>query len=1524
MNCYCFRDSTRIKTQKKPRFPTLLLSLMIILALSFPSFALNPEQKITQYIVDSWDIENGLPQNVIEDIIQTADGYLWLSTQDGLARFDGVRFVLFNRDNTKEIRNNWINTLLEDSSGTLWLGTYGGGSCSFKNGTFFSLHAGTNKEKFVRQLYEDRKKTIWLVNYDGNCFYLKDNRMVSIKKKPTATWKAMTIKEDSTGKLWLGTDEGIKLFENGKFTAYPPTKDSNNIFTIYETRDGSLWFGTFNGLCKLRNDILTTYTTADGLAANRINALAEDRHGNLWIGTTNGLNRFKNNRFDTLTTADGLSNNSIYCLHEDREGALWIGSFGGLNRLKDSKVQTFSTSEGMNNNIQTCAYEDNNGCLWFGTNNGITRLLDGKLITFPKGHDLATANTHAIYHDHDDTFWIGTYGHGLKRLINRNVTDFNSLSSKFISCIYKDSKKNLWIGSYRDGLFRLKNGEILNFSKKDGLSNNTIRCLHEDHEGILWIGTSCGLNRFENNKFTPFKNRELLANIFILSMHFDKDQNLWGSTNGNGLFYMKNDKITFYTTKNGLSNNCIYKILEDEKENLWMSSNKGIFKIAKKELKDFSEGKITTIHCTSYNTDDGMASAAFIGGVQSPGIKDRTGKLWFSSMKGVVKIDPVKIKELNPYIPPVYIEEIIADNCEIKTASNHTSTHFQLPPGSQRIEFHYTALSYLVPHRVKFKYMLAGFDKKWLDAGTRRTVYYTNLPSGDYTFKVKACNNDGVWNTTGASVSFHLKPFFYQTPWFYLLCALSGLLMIFTGFKLRVRSLEARAEELRCQVEEKTKDLKKRNEDLETIEHTVKTINREIKFDKLLTAMLHQAMELFPRADKSGFLIYDKHGDSFKIAAQEGHDAEIISEISLTYDEAISRYTEGTEQLEDGVFIVNKCENLAANNKLKALPPPRSMLVMTVSIEEKVKGFLVLSNETSPDAFAHSDIQKLSCFREHVVSAMSKAVTLEKLHSEKERTEQALKKAQKAQKGFEIAKEAAEKANRAKSEFLANMSHEIRTPMNAILGFTEILEGDIADRQQKEYLEAISSSGKTLMGLINDILDLSKIEAGKLELQLETVDPSTIINEIKNIFSNKAAAKGIELLVETGPDVPGSLFLDGLRIRQILFNLVGNAIKFTHNGFVKIAVNKLDFSRGTPEQDVANIAFSVQDSGIGIPKSQQQLIFAAFRQQEGQSTAKYGGTGLGLAITLRLVELMGGNISITSDKGEGSIFTVSLVNIPTTGEQSTDEHTGPDVETIRFEKKSILIADDNKLNRQLLIKYLDHQDIDFIEAVNGREAIVAAKTHKPDLLLMDVKMPVMDGFEAAKILKEDSQLKHIPVIFVTASIIKGLGPRLEEARVEGTLNKPVSKTDLIVELMKFLPYTAIDGPAVRLSPPVAESTGTAGTEDALPSLTTGNTTDFPALIAILQADLWDRWQRVSATFIVRDINSFAEDIRKLGQQYSLGVLNEWGAKLLKEQQRFDMDRLAVTLESFPGLIKNITALAQRKDNTPINSDFKNL
>ncbi len=486
---------------------------------------------------------------------------------------------------------------------------------------------------------------------------------------------------------------------------------------------------------------------------------------------------------------------------------------------------------------------------------------------------------------------------------------------------------------------------------------------------------------------------------------------------------------------------------------------------------------------------------------------------------------------------------------------------------------------------------------------------------------------------------------------------------------------------------------------------------------------------------------------------------------------------------------------------------------------------------------------------------------------------------QESKEKLKIAKEQAESASHAKSEFLANMSHEIRTPMNAIIGFSELMSKQVMNQKQKSYLSSIQTAGKTLLTLINDILDLAKIEAGKLNLQYEAINPITIFTELEQLFSLKIADKNLEFIQEI--DVPPALVLDEARLRQVLLNLIGNAIKFTDQGYIKLNVQKRQ--KG---ENAIDLILSVEDTGIGIPEEQQKMIFDAFQQQEGQSTRKYGGTGLGLAITKRLVEMMNGHIVVRSQKGQGSVFEITLQDVKV-ARAAKKMNSLLDVTEYFFEPAKVLVVEDIESNRALIQESLSQLNLEVIEAEDGYQGLLIAEEYQPAIILMDLRMPVMDGYESTERLKKNPSTQHIPIIALTASVI-GEQPKIKAHGFDGFLSKPINMPYLLNELSHYLKHTTHVSKAVE--------------GETLTSFTPSEKAKLPELIKTLEKWM-PHWKKFhDSALILNDIEDFADDLRRLGLKYQISYLTDYGKKLYEWCQDFEFEQIRKQLKEFPNLI----------------------
>lgn len=769
---------------------SLSIAFGLLLLSGIRSLALDSNRSLREFGHQIWVTETGLPQNTVQSITQTGDGYIWIATQEGLTRFDGVNFMLFTKENTPQLKSNDIRFLREDTNGALWIST-SYGLIRRHNGQFstFTTTEGL-PDNSIGPTVEDQQHTLWiatsagLVRYEGGSFKTYTTR----EGLASNVIQSLFMRRD--GSLLVSTSGGLQSLKNEKVTDWVPAEElrTRTVTSIAEGREGQLWFGTLEGLFEHKDGRTSSFTSDAGLPDNRITSLLVDKDGSLWVGTSGGVSRFRNSRFDTFTSAHGLSSNLVLTIYEDREGSVWIGTeAGGLNLLKSKKFTTFTTKEGLPNDLVKVIYQDSSGGVWIGSNGGgLTLLKDGKFTTWTTRDGLSSDVVLSITGDATGNLWVGTPD-GLNLFKNGKFTTFtfaDGLSSDLVRSVYVDRGGALWVGT-REGLNRFTDNHFQIYTTKDGLANDFIGALYEDSKGNLWIGTLGGLSKFKDGKFRSFSTNDGLSSNTVISLYEDKEGDLWIGTNGGGLNRLRGDQFLSFTSRSGIAADVIYRILEDQQRNLWFSSNKGVFRVNKDELEKVSKSEIPTVNPVFYGPADGTLTRECSGGGHPASWKTTDGRLWFATIKGIAVIDPANIP-LNTAPPPTIIEQILIDNQPVMLAAP-----LKFSAGSTRFDFYYTAPSFIAPENMRFKYKLEGFDSDWIEGGVRRVANYTNLRPGNYRFRVIAANNDGVWNEQGALVEFYLQPHFYQTYWFLILCALLLAGVAWQLYRMRVKQMSS-------------------------------------------------------------------------------------------------------------------------------------------------------------------------------------------------------------------------------------------------------------------------------------------------------------------------------------------------------------------------------------------------------------------------------------------------------------------------------------------------------------------------------------------------------------------------------------------------------------------------------------------------------------------------------------------------------------------------------------------------------------
>jgi ligand-binding sensor domain-containing protein/signal transduction histidine kinase len=802
-----------------------------LLLIAVPARALDPHRQLRQYGHQSWQTDSGLPQNTVHAVAQSRDGYIWLATEGGLVRFDGVQFQVYDKQNTSQLRSSFINNLFADGSGALWIATADGltrrappapdsGTPAL---TTFTTDQGLPSNS-VWSVYQDRSGTLWALTANGlgrftgsrfeplpipqglsstssmveapdgslhigtsaGLVTIRNHQIVASRQsQPIGRLEIQALAADRAGQLWIGTREGLKLLSAGKLSVPLLPRLSAQITALLADSAGRIWIGTDSGLSLYDSGHLRSFTTREGLPGNRVEGLYEDREHTLWISTDRGLARIHDGQLDTLTPSGGLSSNVVLSIFEDREGSLWLGTeTGGINILRDQKFTTYTTDDGISDDLVRSVFQDRRGTIWIGTNGGgVDRFTAGRFASLPPSTGLASNIILALADDPAGDLWVGTPD-GLNRIHDGRSTLFTSadgMADDFVRSLSTARDGSLWIGTRR-GISHYQSGAFTSYTRMDGLGSDLVGAILEDRDGSLWIGTLGGLSHFNGRKFTNYTTQNGLSSNVVTALYQDPNGTLWIGTNGGGLNRLRSGHIDRFPAM-GLPDN-IYAILEDATAgNLWLSSNSGVYRVSRDRLNAIADGHAHNIHTIAYGIADGMKISECSSGGHPAAWKLADGTLWFATLKGIAAIDP-EHTTTNRQPPLVAIEQVLVDDQPVQAPAPN------IGPGHTRFTFQYAGLSFVAPQKVRYQYRLDGFDHEWIDAGTRRTAYYTNIPPGRYTFRVEAANNDGLWNETPTTFSFRVLPHFYQTWWFYLLVALALALIGYGIYRWRVHRVE--------------------------------------------------------------------------------------------------------------------------------------------------------------------------------------------------------------------------------------------------------------------------------------------------------------------------------------------------------------------------------------------------------------------------------------------------------------------------------------------------------------------------------------------------------------------------------------------------------------------------------------------------------------------------------------------------------------------------------------------------------------
>lgn len=780
--------------------------------------ALDPGKALTQYRLDSWQSEKGLPQDTVQSVLQTRDGYLWVGTQEGLARFDGVRFRVWDERTTPELGSGSVTSLLEDSRGRLWIGL-SGGVARLEGGIFTSLEAGLAQGVTAWSMCETPEGDVWVATSGAGLLRFRGEEKTALTTSDGLPSNDLrSICRDSAGDLWAGTSgKGVFRIRDGAISVVDSSNGLSNdvVRSVAPHVDGGIWVGTAGGgLQTVKDSGRVEVSRVGGLPTEQVSALHVDRDGTLWVGTWgSGVARVRDGRVDLLSSKNGLSNDQVWSLGSDREGNVWIGTWvGGLNRLTDGKFLPLGVPEGLSGDNTRAVLQTRDGALWVATaGGGLNRVENGVVTVLRAADGFGTDEISSLSESADGSLLVGTYTSGAFRVSGRRATPLvreGRLLTDDVRGLLEARDGSVWIGTSA-GAQRETAGRLEPAFPGEPAPPRRVIGFLEDRAGTMWIATHEGLFAWAAGRLVRRTTADGLANDRVLTLHEDVEGILWIGT-ASGLTRFAKGRLQSLTSTDSLLDDTILGIVDDGLGHLWLTTNRGLSRVHKADLDSFFAGRTRKVPFAAYGTDDGLRSRTFAGGQQPTAIRMADGRLAFPSYRGAVIVDPRSIED-SPPPPAVVVEEVIAGE---RTWSGPGP--FELPAGTRSLEFRYTAPSFVAPASLSFRYELEGIDPAPVEAGSRRRAFYTNLEPGTYTFRATATNHDGLSSPRPTVVVVRIPPRFVETRLFKGVLLFAFGAAVFGLHRLRLATLRRGRVALESTVARRTEEIRQLNATLET------------------------------------------------------------------------------------------------------------------------------------------------------------------------------------------------------------------------------------------------------------------------------------------------------------------------------------------------------------------------------------------------------------------------------------------------------------------------------------------------------------------------------------------------------------------------------------------------------------------------------------------------------------------------------------------------------------------------------------